>query len=591
MASSFSSNTEENSAKTLKLASDIFLDADVQVFRNARNRILSSDVKGRIMICKACGLEVSTDDIINNALQWWRSKAISKGSVVEDVSYPFSSKRLDLWAINYSYDMADGCIKDKDPFFGNRLIRDTLMHHVFDRHDHKHRQSCFKKGPECRHYRPEVGIEYTTLYFGEETGKVREITWSRLVECDEIEIPAWTVRTKRPMGCQYLNTYNKPISEVFCCNTNIQIGDRSQVYYCTLYCGKSTQKDDAEKQNRLNIACSKRLLRIQEEILLGRRNMDEIPEGFPEGLSRMLSAMNAAQSRDKLSVCMQHRLVLNGGTRFKFSHGFGQLLVQQLESKLEGEEIKVRIRINKFKGEDVPWQDAACDHYLFRPNTEEFENMCPYYMAMHYKSICKSNKEISQAEDDSDEENEAEFDDINAYDQSNGQRYTKKYNFTKEHPGHRFCSLAKLKKWVVPKVYTPKDAQCRLRQLKLQGGEIDETTKECREKYAKTALLMFYPFRKLDDLKRNNSYWKKFIHELHKFQKNQHTKFWNHGFSILQNIEDRQAMDENKHQMPDFITDCTKDETPVLTKAAQVHYEESIDKVKDILDFCKTKDT
>ena len=91
---------------------------------------------------------------------------------------------------------------------------------------------------------------------------------SRLVEGDELETPVWSVRTERPMGCQYLNTYNKPISEVFCCNTNIQIGDRSQVYYCTLYCGKSTQKDDAERENRLCVACSKRILRIQEEILL-----------------------------------------------------------------------------------------------------------------------------------------------------------------------------------------------------------------------------------------------------------------------------------------------------------------------------------
>jgi len=576
----------------LQLADDFLVNADMQVFRNARNRVLSSDIQGRIMKCVRCGEEFSTDEIINNALKHWRTKAISDGSTVVNVEpYPFSKDRMDLWAMNYSYDMADGCIKDNDPFFGNRPIRDSLMHDVFDRHDPKHRPSCFKKGPECRHYRPEVDVQNTTLYYGEETGKVRAITWSRLVECDEVKIPAWTVRTKRPMGCQYLNTYNKPISEVFCCNTNIQIGDRSQVYYCTLYCGKSTQKDDAEKQNRLNVACSKRILRIQEEILLGHRNKEEIPEGFPEGLSRMLSAMNAAQSRDKISVCMQHRLVLNGGTRFKFSHGFGQLLVGQLEARLKGEDIKVRIRYNNFKGRDVPWQDAACDHYLFRPNTEQFEDMCPYYMAMHYKSISKTKKEVEKSEDGSEEEDGGEFEDINAHDQSNGQRYTTKYSFTENHPGQKFCQLAKLRKWVVPKVYTPKDAQCRLKYLKLHEEKIDESTEKCRESYAKTALLMFYPYRRLSDLKRKNSYWKKFHHELEKFRKDKPTKFWNYGFEILQNIEDRQAMDENKQKMPDFITDCTKDETPAMTKGSQVHKEQNDDNVKDILEFCSSEKT
>jgi hypothetical protein len=39
-----------------------------------------------------------------------------------------------------------------------------------------------------------------------------------------------TVLPKRPMGCQFINTHNKPISEVFNFNTNIQIGDASQVF-------------------------------------------------------------------------------------------------------------------------------------------------------------------------------------------------------------------------------------------------------------------------------------------------------------------------------------------------------------------------
>jgi hypothetical protein len=59
------------------------------------------------------------------------------------------------------------------------------------------------------------------------------------------------VLPKRPMGCQFVNTHNKPISEVFNFNTNIQIGDASQVLYSTLYTSKSTQDEDSKNKLEL----------------------------------------------------------------------------------------------------------------------------------------------------------------------------------------------------------------------------------------------------------------------------------------------------------------------------------------------------
>jgi hypothetical protein len=66
------------------------------------------------------------------------------------------------------------------------------------------------------------------------------------------------ILSKRPMGCQFINAYNKPISKVFNFNTNIQIGDASQVFYSTLYTSKSTQDEDSEKQLRIGRAVIKR---------------------------------------------------------------------------------------------------------------------------------------------------------------------------------------------------------------------------------------------------------------------------------------------------------------------------------------------
>lgn len=557
---------------------------DYQRFRNARNKILCEDIKGRVARCKKCAMTISPQEIIDLAMKRWRDNAVRDDSKVKNVPYPFTQERLDLWTYRYSYDMQDGCVKVQDPFFGDRAIRDSIMHSVVDMHDWKHRQTCFKKGPDCRSYLPTIALDKTRLYCPEGEG-IRVVTWHRLVEGDTIDIGPWNVETKRPMGCQYLNTFCKSVAEVFCCNTNVQIGDRSQVYYCTLYCGKSTQKDDAERQNRMNVACTRRLLRIEDEIMRGERNKDDRQDGFVEGLCRMLSAMNAAQSRDKISVCMQHRLVLNNGNRFQYSHGFGQLLIGQLESRLEGEDIKVRIRYNKLYGDEHPWEDAACDHYLKRPEKDEFENMCAYEMAMHYRSIPKTQKQVNQdLEADSDNEEEVDIDDNEHY---NGQQYTKKYQYRHDHPGRRFCHLAKLKKWVVPIVYTPKGYICRIKLLKLNQNDVDDDTQEIREKYAKAALMMFYPFRELSQLKQNNSYWARFITELTLHKNGNETKFWPYGFTILQNIEDRMTMDDEKHQRVDRVSDCTHDETPKLTKASKFNPETDVDKINDILEFCR----
>jgi hypothetical protein len=51
----------------------------------------------------------------------------------------------------------------------------------------------------------------------------------------------------------------------FTFNTNIQIGDVSQVFYSTLYTSKSTQEEDIEKQLQIGHAVRKRMKRLLEE--------------------------------------------------------------------------------------------------------------------------------------------------------------------------------------------------------------------------------------------------------------------------------------------------------------------------------------
>jgi hypothetical protein len=77
------------------------------------------------------------------------------------------------------------------------------------------------------------------------------------------------------MGCQYISPHNSPILDVFNFNTNIHIGDVSQVFYSTLYTSKSTQEEDSDKQLRIGCAVIKRIKRLLEEISSRESSNDE----------------------------------------------------------------------------------------------------------------------------------------------------------------------------------------------------------------------------------------------------------------------------------------------------------------------------
>jgi hypothetical protein len=148
------------------------------------------------------------------------------------------------------------------------------------------------------------------------------------------------VLPKRPMGCQFINAHNEPISEVFNINTNIQIGDASQVFYSTLYTSRLTQEEDSKKQVQIGPAIIKKIKRLLEEkqhSVSEDQSMDAMNQArkepsFGEGLSRVLSGLNASTIRNVSSATMAHLIPCNNGSRFLYSHDVSDLLVGQMEA-------------------------------------------------------------------------------------------------------------------------------------------------------------------------------------------------------------------------------------------------------------------
>jgi hypothetical protein len=125
-----------------------------------------------------------------------------------------------------------------------------------------------------------------------------------------------------------------------------------------------------------------------------------------------------------------------------------------------------------------------------------------------------------------------------------------------------YSTCIKRDRYVVPRVYFNKGSLCSIEDLDMNNHHPASHTVQAREQYAKIALLQFYPFRSANDLKINNSHWDLFMRELSKKREGRKTKFWDYGFTVLQNINDRKTMQRQGARPVDEITRVTKmDET------------------------------
>ncbi len=202
-------------------------------------------------------------------------------------------------------------------------------------------------------------------------------------------------------------------------------------------------------------------------------NQITLESSFWEGLCRVLSGLNAATTRNVISATMAHLIPSNGGLRFVFSHDFSDLLVGQMEATLEGQDINVPIRMNKLHdGQLISWADSLADDYIHRPLGENFAMMSFYEMTQQYKKVFKNLQR--EGED--------------------------RYKFCETHPRYEFSYLMKSKHPTIPRIALPKEKLCPLKDLQLNTTKSTEESFDKREIYAKMALLMFYPFRCLNDL-------------------------------------------------------------------------------------------
>lgn len=573
----------------------IFFDVDVgsdsqqkqlQNIRNTRNKHKKDEIGGKILHCRKCDNLFSTNEIVKMSLNYYKRVAEvgmqQQDTLSNDVTVQMSAMRQDIACYTYPYHRDSFAPSgDSSSFFNTLEVRSLLLRNRFDEHDFRHRPSCFKKGPECRFHLAKPSCKETTMHIEDIANDGANVTvWHRLNSEERIESTPYLIETKRLMGSQFLNTHSVEASEVFACNTNVQMGEPCHLFYATSYAFKDTQKDDSERWLRIGTQVIKRILRMRQianqNAIMENREPDERVSDFGEGLSMLLSAMCANLSKAICSSTMAHLLIVNNdGQRFEFSHEFSNILVGQMVDVLEGRGGRFRVRTNysKAQGTIVRWGDSSVDDYIYRH--DNLDGISLYQFNAEYRKVCKSFKQMNDKGsndnttsnnmviddvmevDGCDSDDDNDDDDCSDAEEKNEGGQKSIYEFRNDHPGREFSFIQKRSLDTIPVISLPDNGLCRIEELEF--GSIDPSTSavDKREKYALLSMLMFYPFRSLDDLKGDDgTYWTKFSSLLSHSDRDDkmnvdlmnvdNHSLYEFGIDILYNIEERQAIQSMK---------------------------------------------
>ena len=347
-----------------------------------------------------------------------------------------------------------------------RILTDATVakiNHRFNNHLSHHTRTCFKKGDECRANLPDLEEPMTRVDWSEK--KYTQYDWKG----KEFEQHNITVRPKRHKQDAYTNTYCKAVSwSKGAANSNVSIttGCRSCIY-CSCYAAKKTQKEDSAELKKLGMYVASRFAEERKESRLF------------EGLSRLMGAVIVGTSEHVVSAPMASYLVRNQ-SRFQFSEEFAYIPIREVVELLEsnGRDLKLSVQ-GHTKG---CFYSSQALHYLHRPkNIAEHMSMMDFFQEYY---PARTFGESKPGEDD------LEIDDTN-------------------HPGYEkqvfkrraTPALGQFSHWNIPDSST-------------LGGDIMDIGlhqgNSTIEQYCRSILVLFHPFRKVEDLTIQGSYFRKF---------------------------------------------------------------------------------
>ena len=466
---------------------------ELQDLRNLRSSIVYRRQKNNVLFCKECGLELSNEELMTKFLRY------NVGLHDIDSYSNLSTKRyLKSKVLDYQ--------KSSDIQPKGDMIQ--IIDAAYNCHCHNER-GCFRRdrevgrktkerGCECRYRFPRPPTKQTKV---EEITKDK-VSWYKFSGEDKPR-HLYEIRPRRGRLDVYQNDCCPAVSHSkLSCNTNISaVMTGPMGMYCFKYNTKDTQKDDTEEYERVAEAVRKSLTKHQ--------NCDA--SNTKIGVNRILSSSFAHAKTNVISAPLAS-YILRNNSRFIFSHDAVWCPLRDIKKILFKESIddSVIVRDNIHSG--YYFINSAMN-YLCRP--KELERLSPKKFYENYEVVRKkaNDSDILMFEPCGD----------NMYHPS---YYSKKKTYS--HGVKKRCvkCIVKVYQWDFPDT-----ASFGAKNILHNDTIITEKM----EQYAEMVLLLLTSFRKLNDLRVDGSYVKKF-RLLYQNEKIRDTEM-----RYLQNLQDSKA--------------------------------------------------
>jgi hypothetical protein len=390
-----------------------------------------------------------------------------------------------------------------------------ILNYVRNLHNSNHNRSCWKKGSSCRFLLPKLpSANPTGVHFHDDLLS-SHTQWQGC----QISRRLFQVIPKRAHCDAYVNAHHSWTSIVLGCNTNIQIGlGGKHIMYCTLYTGKSTEKEDSERYLRV----AKSLVPLIRRQELEQDQNNDIPTTpFQIGYRRLLGAVLANSAAHVISGPLA-AFIVKQKSRFVKSHESVTMPIPALFKK----QVDVKL---EYRGKRSYFNNLLFN-YQYRPSS--LEDLCVYEFFQKYemKRLTRKNPNILR--------------------------------FKPQHPGRNFDGIIKRPVDVIPIIGFSNFVNASnfngfsILDKDLLVAGIAPSVIDTMTEYAKQVLIFFVPWREQRILD-----WSNNEVLLHFQNVCQTMKLKQVHQTMLQNVQD--CYDSLTSDIPpDPLEACTKNEMP-----------------------------
>ena len=462
-----------------------------QELRYLRHQLGEQHYRGRFADCPHCGHRWTNEELVQSYL--------IHGAKIEGLKqYPDNVRRLKSMAIEYQKSPAGS------PPPPTEIIEAGWNHHIhagkacFGKSQRKKKSGEKRKASnasnrECRYRFPQRKRQKTSINNVSET-PIKWFSWDGTfsnIHVKEVLIKRHPYDAFQNVSCIAISK-----SKVFW-NTNIALLMPGPVgQYSFKYSIKKTQEEDTEEFERVKEATQKVLSKLKKDA-----------SESSTSIQRVLSASFAHQKTNVVGGALSAFLTRNK-QRFMFSHATVWCPLRDLKALLQGEKVNAMLSHNK----DSPYYICSALHYLCRPlELEEIDVKTFYTKYEVVKQTTKNNHDLLQL--------------------SNSNFVHPSYQASK---GTFRQGVRNREEIVLPKILQydfPDTAQ-------FGGPLLDPATliTTSMENYSELVLLLFTPFRTLEDIQDVMGSFTKMLREVYAAG-----GISEESIQFLQNIQDARA--------------------------------------------------